>query len=96
MLSGHRRPFAKINDDDIILHDKEAAKTIIAVNPDLDRAMRLLDKLADQVEALLPPGQQAFGPSVLVAARVRGNHPQAREGALGQNCCRLPSLADIV
>ena len=59
-------PFAETNDDDIVLHDEEAAKAIIAVNADLDRAMRLLNQRVDQTETLLPPGQKAFGRGALV------------------------------
>ena len=39
---------AETDDNDIVLHDQEAAKTIIAVNADLDRAVRLLNELVDQ------------------------------------------------
>jgi hypothetical protein len=77
--------FPKINDHHIVLHDQEAAKRIIAVNADLDGAIRLLNKLIDQSKALLPPGQKALGLGVLVRACVRGDRSEACEGVLGHN-----------
>src|ERR1700731_4938543 len=39
LVRGYGRSFPEIDDNDIVLYDQEAAKPIIAVNADLDRAM---------------------------------------------------------
>ena len=83
------------DDDDIILYDQRPAKMIIAMNANLDRALRLFRQSVDQAETLRLPGQEPFGPGFGLVARGRVDPLQTREGAVGQGYCLLHCLAHI-
>ena len=68
-FAGQRGIFPETNDDDIVLDDQEMIKTEITVDANLDGATRLLNKFADESEALLPPGEKPFDPRTILEAR---------------------------